>query len=175
MSKLKNIIREMADSPHDFLAKICQVDSVSISRRTADCIPIDGSAPFLDANLQADQDNNKGVLLVPRIGSYVLVCQTSFGQAAAVILTDDVEQLIIDTDQITINQGDNGGLVNIQPLVDRLNRLENQLNQLKTLIQSWTPAPNDGGAALKSVLSSWATQTLTNTSRHDIEDTTVVH
>lgn len=33
--------------------------------------------------------------------------------------------------------------------------VDDQLNNLKTVFNGWTPSPNDGGAALKAALSSW--------------------
>lgn len=165
----------MAGDATDLCCKICRVDAVNKQRRTVDVSPIDETAPFLDVNLQADQESTNGLLLLPRVGSYVIVALTNFGHSAAVVLTDDIEEVVLDTDLVTLNGGKLGGLVKIEELVNRLNDIEQHVNNLKSVFTGWTPAPNDGGAALKSAISSWATQTIDTTQRSALEDEKILH
>lgn len=159
MANLKDVIRQMADNPANFCAKICKVCAVDREKRTADCQPLDGSAPFLDANLQADQESTRGLVLIPRADSYVVVIQTEQAQAAAIVLTDEIEEIICDTDQITLNGGTLGGLINIQALTDAL-------NNLVSIFNSHTHA-NQGAAPPAT--------TMQNLNADDYEDKTITH
>lgn len=59
---------------------------------------------------------------------------------------------------------DNGPFVEFRPSeiraggslsLSKATLVDDQLNDLKTAIAGWTPVPNDGGAALKTALTSW--------------------
>jgi len=75
---------------------------------------------------------------------------------------------------IKMNGGDNGGLVLKEGLIEKLNTIESSLNTLKTLMQDWIPAPGDGGAALKTLITTWAGTALTETVAADIENTNIL-
>ncbi|MCD8266402.1 MAG: hypothetical protein LUC33_04525 [Prevotellaceae bacterium] len=103
------------------MSMICTVDSVDRDARTVDCTPIDGSAPLLGVNLQANQGSDFGIVAFPRKDSYVVVGFMSYGEAGAVLLTDDIEsievtvskdtaRLTIDEDGIEVKVGDNVSL-----------------------------------------------------------------
>jgi hypothetical protein len=56
--------------------------------------------------------------------------------------------------------GDTDNMVRFVPVANSVNELKDSVNELKNLFTSWTPVPNDGGAALKSVVTSWASSPL---------------
>lgn len=93
------------------------------------------------------------------------------------IAIQDGSTLEITKDEILFNGGDNGGLVNIQDLVTKLNNLEKDINNLKSIFGAWKPVPSDGGAALLTSLTTagWLTKTLSITKQSDLEDTKVKH
>jgi hypothetical protein len=64
----------------------------------------------------------------------------------------------------------NSFIADINKLVDKLNTLEDDVNSLKQAFTNWTPAPMDGGAALKIATTTWYTDTLTSTTVDDIKD-----
>jgi hypothetical protein len=76
---------------------------------------------------------------------------------------------------VIINTGVNGGMVKVSELTTKLNNLENDINDLKSIFSSWTPVPSDGGAALKLLLTPYYGQTLTPTAQSEIENTKVKH
>jgi hypothetical protein len=53
-------------------------------------------------------------------------------------------------------------------LVQQINKIEQDLNSLKTVFKNWTPVSQDGGAALKAAATSWAAQQLQKTQNTDI-------
>ena len=57
----------------------------------------------------------------------------------------------------------------------KINNLEKDINNLKTLIASWVPIPSDGGASLKTLISSWFSSKIIITRQLEIENTKVSH
>lgn len=105
---------------------------------TAQVVSVDGECCTVDYNglqvsdvrLRAVVNGEQSKILVtPKVGSYVMV----------VSLTDDMTQLIvsafsevdkieIDTGKIVLNGGQNGGIVNITQLTQKLNDMVNMFN-----------------------------------------------
>ncbi|MDR2894237.1 MAG: hypothetical protein LBU97_02105, partial [Alistipes sp.] len=77
--------------------------------------------------------------------------------------------------KVTVNGGTLGGLVISGNTADKLNALEDDVNQLKQVLTAWVPVPQDGGAALKGAVSSWAGQPLTPTVPTDLENDKITH
>lgn len=202
MSTIKNLIRQIAADGNSMSLLVGTVSAVDTKARTVDVEPINEDAPVLGVNLQANQEATLGVVLFPRVGSYVAVAMLSGYAAGVVVLTEDVESievninngtkltvtedgirvnvkdgitLDIDDSAATFNGGDLGGLINIADLTSHLNTIEKDINNLKTVFANWVPAPQDGGAALKGAATSWASAQLTLSQRGDYEDEKVKH
>lgn len=202
MSGLKDIIRQLANEGGSASLLVGTVSAVDTEARTVDVEPINEDAPILGVNLQANQEATKGVVLFPRKGSYVVVAMLSGYAAGVVVLTEDVESmevnindgtklvitedgmnlnvkdgitLDIDDSAAVFNGGDLGGIINIEDLTSKLNNIEREINNLKTVFSSWAPVPQDGGAALKASVASWAGKQLTLSKRGDYEDKKIKH
>lgn len=198
MADLRNIIRQLAQPDGETVALICTVDAVDKAARTLDCSPINEGAPLLGVNLQANQEADYGLCLFPEIGSFVVVGFVADGAAGVVLLTEKIEsaEIVIgdtsavmdadgvridvgdisshlDKSTVTFNGGDLGGLVKVEDLTKRLNIIEKDINNLKTVFSSWVVAPQDGGAALKTAAASWAGSQLIETKRSDYENNKV--
>lgn len=202
MSAIKNIIKQIATEGSSASLFVGTVSAVDTKTRTVDVEPINEDAPVLGVNLQANQEATLGVVLFPRVGSYVAVAMLSGYAAGVVVLTEDVESievnindgtklvitedgmslnvkdgitLDIDDSAAVFNGGDLGGLINIEDLTSKLNNIEREINNLKTVFSSWAPVPQDGGAALKASVSSWAGKQLALSKRGDYEDKKIKH
>ena len=91
---IKDIIQLLAQSGEEFYCKVCIVESVDEKARTVDCTPIDEGAQILAVNLQANQENNTGIIAFPKVGSFVVI--GFLNQAAAVVLLyDEIEKIEI--------------------------------------------------------------------------------
>lgn len=179
---LRNIIRQLAKSDGETVSLICTVDAVDKVARTVDCSPINESAPLLGVNLQANTEAGCGVCLFPEIGSYVVVGFIAEGAAGVVLLSEKIESAeivigdttaVMDADGVRFNGGSLGGLVKVANLTERLNIIERDLNSLKTVFSGWLPVSQDGGAALKTEISTWAAAQLTLTSRSHYENSKI--
>ncbi len=198
MADIKNLIRQLAQPDGETVALVCTVDAVDKTARTIDCTPINEGAPLLGVNLQANQEADYGLCLFPEVGSYVIVGFVADGAAGVVLTTEKIEaaevvigdnSAFIDTDGIRLKTANmsadfnpdniilNGGNLNGLPIIDdltaRLNTIEKDINSLKSVFSSWTPAPQDGGAALKAAAASWAASSLAITKNSDYENTKI--
>lgn len=77
--------------------------------------------------------------------------------------------------QWQLNGDTKGGIVLAPETAQRLNNIENKLNELMTILSAWAPVATDGGAALKAALATWMSQQLSLTQQGDIESKTVKH
>ncbi len=202
MSGLKDIIRKLSREGDSASIMVGTVSAVYTEARTVDVEPINEDAPVLGVNLQANQEAKLGVVLFPRVGSYVAVAMLSGFSAGVVVLTEDVESievnindgtkltisedgtslnvkdgitLDIDDSAATFNGGKLGGLINVEDLTTRLNEIEKDINNLKTVFNSWMPVPQDGGLTLYNIVLPWAGKQLTLSQRGDYEDEKVKH
>ena len=158
------------------------VTAVDKTARTVDVEPLNEDAPLLGVNLQANQESTVGVVQIPREGSYVMVGYVQDGAAGMVLLCDDIEEaqvvvkdtgtasIVVNEDGIVMNGGSLGGMVKVEDITKRLNLIEDDINKLKQALTSWTPVPQDGGAALKGGVASWAGQQLVKTKVKDTEN-----
>ena len=145
---------------------VCKVSDIDLATFTCTCTPIDGSAEFYDVLLNADAD--KGFTLIPANGSLVIIQQTS--QANAYVT------MVSKVDQVYLAGDANGGLVKVNDLVSKLNRIENDINVLKLVFSTWLPVASDGGAALKLAAATWfAQQLIPITTANDLQNNTVKH
>lgn len=172
---LKEIIEQIAkDDQQEIYSLVCVVDEVNEDERTCSVTPLNGGVAVFGVRLQAAINQNVGFVAIPALNSEIVVTFLS-KQSGYVALFSEIDKILIDTDQVEFNGGANGGLVNINDLVGKLNTIENDLNNLKATLAGWVPVPNDGGAALKASLASYNSSTLTPTLTSDIEDPSIVH
>lgn len=154
MSNIREAIRELAKGSADVHSLICIVDAVDKEKRTVDCSPIDEGAPLLAVNLQANQESKHGIVIYPKVGSYVVVSFVAEGSAGVVTLTDEIESVEVVIEQnkvmlnnekatiqvgddvsievanngIVMNGGDFGGLIKIEELTKKINDLIDKFN-----------------------------------------------
>lgn len=135
---IAELIRKLNCKQGEMYCKICTVDVVDEEKRVCDVSPIDGSAPLLDVNLQANQESKHGIVLFPKKGSYVVVGFLT-PDVGVVLLTDEIEKIdiaieettiVVDKDGMVFNGGDNKGLVKIKGLTDKLNGLKDTVDAL---------------------------------------------
>lgn len=143
----------------------CVVDSVDETDLLCDCTPVNGDATFLDVRLQAG--TGVGVVMIPKIGSVVMV-QPINNQTGYISLYSQIES-------IKLLNGSYGGLIKIDDIVNKLNTIESDINALKTAFSTWVVVASDGGAALKTITTSWSGQPLTQTQKIDLENALITH
>ena len=152
---------------------VCTVKSVEGATCTVVRVLDDLEIP--DVRLNCHSTENSGIVITPKKDSYVLVTSID-GLNFFVSQCSEVEKITIDCNgDIIINGGNNGGLINIEKLTQKINTIEKNINTLKEKINTWTPTPQDGGAGLRTACLTWAGQMITLTKTSDYEDTKVTH
>lgn len=182
--KIRESVRNMVASMIPMTNRWVTVVKVDEDKGLMDC-KSDGGVEYYDILLSLD--NTNGVMLVPEVDSKVAIGMFENSDTDGfLIMADKVEAIVIKISQgfiirvdksgvATINGDNYGGMAITPELLKRINAIEDDINNLKTLVNGWTPSPQDGGAALKGAASAWAGQRLTKTTIQDIENDKVKH
>lgn len=114
-------------------------------------------------------DDSDGVLSIYTQGDITVKTEGSLVVKAAqqVVITSD--------DTITINEGRNGGLVNINDLTTKLNNLVRELEVLRVLFNTHMHSGVTTGPGTSAVPVTQATSSFSTFSTSDYEDTKVSH
>lgn len=120
---LGDIIRKLAANGEQVYSIPCEVTAVNGD--FADLTPLNGDAKIFDVKLTAGTSNTP-FLITPTVGSTVLATFLS-KDTAFVSLYSEIDSVKIRGDQF-------GGLVKVQELVDKINQLENQINDIYNVL-----------------------------------------
>jgi len=132
---------------------------------TADIQPLDETAaPLLGIDLSVG--DTAAISYRPEVGATVLVLLDSATTGFVIAASRG---------KVVMNGGDNGALINIDALVQKINAIEDDLNTLRAAFKNWVVAPQDGGAALKTAAANWTATDITKTASADIADNNITH
>ena len=148
------IIKIVQDGQNfEIYSKICTVKPLSVDKElnVCDVIPVDGDAELLDVKLTATESDelssgalNKGFISYPVEGSIVIV--TFIDKDTAFV------SMCTEVEEVVFRGGVNGGLINIETLILELNKNNAILNAVIDGFSTFVPVPEDGGAALKTLM-----------------------
>jgi hypothetical protein len=167
MADLTRTIQELAGTRNQDEVKLyqCNVNSIDLSKRTANVTTITGTANVtFDALLTAGISD--GLVITPEINSMVYVLISKYTLPFIVTYSDIT--------QFNIMGGEFGGLVKVVELTQKLNNLENKVNEIISIFGTHT----HGVVAVGSPTSPTSTPvsgSLTPTQRLDIENINVKH
>jgi len=165
MSELVRLIQEIAGNRNHDTTRLltCTVVSVDGENRTATVTTDSGdTALTFDANLMAAIGD--GILLYPEVDSTVYVLMSKYILPVIVQYSDITD--------INFLGGEHGGLVKVIELTQKINLLENKVNELINRLNTLT-LPVSGATAGPPV--DVPTQPLQNTVRGDIENVNITH
>jgi len=180
---IPQILREFHDrfmGNERFYSVIGTAVNVDETKRTCNLEPLEDDAIRTGVRLQSVISETQGFVLIPKEGSFIAV--TFFDKSKGFVsLTSELEKIIIDTDLVQFNGGNNGGLINIEGLVDRMNEIETKLNgfvddfnshiHITTATVGATPTPG----ILASPSPSSTNKVVPETQRSDFEDNKIKH
>ncbi len=164
MKPIKELIKDIIKDHEEIYSLVCKVDKVDLDNRTCDVTPLDGSAEVFDVRLQADEAASTGLMTIPKLETNVIVTFYNRNQAYLALVTE--------AEEIHLNGSENGGLIIIQNLVDKINNLEKAHNGLVTSFNTHTHAV--AGAAT-AVPNSPSTNTVITTQKSDLENDVILH
>mgnify|MGYP000278753037 CR=1 FL=1 len=139
----------------------CTVKAVDAAKKTCNVI-LDDDENLLLEEILLGYDKS-GCVILPKLNTDVLVQfidnTKTIGYVICVQETDNVEILGSNFGEIAVTS----------QLRAKINALETQINNLKTIITTWIPTPNDGGLGFKTAATSWASSQITLTTLNDIK------
>lgn len=155
---IENIVADKFKSD----ARLCSVISVDGSTCTVETL--DTEVELKEVRLQTEASN--GVLLTPKVGSFVVVVPMTDFEFVVVMYSAIAEIKLLD--------GSFGGLVKVNDLVTKVNNLETQVNNLLSALQGVTiPLAPSGTYPFAPVFASFTP--LTPTVASDIENNKITH
>lgn len=173
--KIKDMIPDSA-----IVGKVTSVDETNY---TCNAMPLDNDAEIFKIRLKPTIDTTKkGIISIPAVDSYVIIgiIDNSDAKPFLIWCSNFKKYYIIgdggntlefkDDGTILINGDSHGGLPKVVEVKNKLNAIETKINNLITVFNTWTPVANDGGAALKTALTSWVTTSMTQTTTTDLEN-----
>lgn len=166
LDEIKRAIREIAKENGVANDMVFEAEVVSVQDETITIKAED--MEMSEVRTCATTDGNKQNLRIyPKVGSTV-VCLDLGGDRRDIIVLQYSE-----IDKVTVHKGEHTSLYG-DLLVDQLNNLTKRVDAIYDMFSSWTPTPQDGGAALKTQ----ATAKLTGKQSEDyskVEDKTLMH
>lgn len=140
-----------------------EVDSVNVATRT--CVVLVDNGVELTCKLMAQVGD--GVLLIPSVGSTVLVAYSTYNNAYVVCYSD--------LDTIWLKGDEYGGLVRVAELTTKLNNLENKVNALLASYNTHVHTGVTTGPGSSGPTPSQVSGTLTPTTATEISNPNVKH
>ena len=101
---IAGVIKKISQSSDEVYAKVCKVLEVNATDKTIDVKPIDDTAEIFNVRLQAESESG-GLVLIPKVGSMVLVVFLNKNNAA-VVNTSEIEklELVIENVELQIDK-----------------------------------------------------------------------
>lgn len=177
--EIRSALREFIKSTVSTSSILGTVLSVDASEKT--CLIKDDDVEK-KVRLRPVIDDKEGLTVYPKVGTWCLAIMIEDDEDFMCVGFGEVDKWRLKIAGITIevtnngivfNNGGLGGLLKLAASVERWNKIETDINNLKTAFASWTVIPSDGGAALKAITSSWASSPLTATVAGDVENNKV--
>lgn len=195
--KLRQIIRDTMGTSSLMYGTVVRVDA---ENNIMDAQIGDTELVVSDISISVVAGDNASVHFYPTLGSLVVLgvpynqsenifvvkftqidrAQVKIGEYTCFCTAENISlskeggaSIVLQDDSVVMNGGDLGGLIEVEKLTQRLNSIENDINNLKTAFTGWVVSPTDGGAALKAAASVWAAQRLQITTRGDYENENV--
>lgn len=161
MSEIKKALNTILGIEDTLYFNDCKVVSTDENKRT--CVVNDGVNDIVVRLMSVVDD---GILIMPKVDSIVSVLQS-----------DKTEPIIVqfsEVEKIILMGGDNKGLVKVVELKNKLNNLENLVNNILTTLKSTTiPLAPSGTYPFLPLYTSL--NNLTPTTQSDIENPLIKH
>lgn len=155
------------------------VDSVDVATRTCIVTTISSQGSVTIENVQLMASVDDGVLFVPAIDSTVLIIYSTYNRPY-ISLFSELQKIVFVVGDSTLeitdglfkfNDGQLGGLVEVEKLTTKLNNLENLVNEFIGKYNSHTHILTlSTGSGTAAPTTTTETGTLTPTQRGDIEN-----
>jgi hypothetical protein len=178
LNEFKNLLTDKIKSKIPTQTEWVKVSSVNWEERTMVGIGEQNGLEYHDIVLGLGSVDVK-----PKIGSSALIGSINNSAACYMIAAEEIEAFeVVDQTgfkwslndgQMTINGENFGGIVNAVELKTQLDKNTLILEKIQSVFSSWNAVPNDGGAALKALVSQFTT--LSRSDLSSIQNTKIKH
>jgi len=136
-----------------FYSAVAKVKSVDEAARTCSVEIVGDEYLIDDVQLNVAVDSTAGFVLVPAVGSFVLISFHNKSDAR-VSMFSELDKVLINCNTIIANDGLNNGLVNVTHLITELSKFDAKFTAINIQINTMAAvlAALDGGASA----SAWA-------------------
>jgi len=171
--EVRKLLKKMASEVGPAVSLLAEVKSVDETELTCVLTDDDG-LEFFDVRLTPVVDGNVSFTIIPKINTWALAVRMEDSDDWLVLSVGEAQKVLLKCDEVVINDGSKGGLVNWPDTKTQLDKNNAVVQALVNAVTNWTPVPNDGGSALKTLMTAQlAGKTLG--SYEDLEDTKVKH
>jgi hypothetical protein len=151
-----------------------QVKNVDEANATCDLFDEDSNTELFDVRFRPVLNGTKSITIIPKEDTWALAVRLEDSQDWMIVAVGEMDKFLIDCEEVIINDGTNGGLVNWPDAKAQIDKTNEVVQALVNALTGWTPVASDGGAALKT----YATAQLAGKTIgdfNDLEDTKVKH
>lgn len=178
LTEFKKLLTDKMTAKVPIQTEWVQVKTVDWEDKTMTAIGQNNDLEYFDVLLGLGSINIR-----PKIESLALVGSIHNGEACFMISCEEIEEMEfidksgfkfnLNNGLLLINGDEFGGIVNAKELKSQVDKNTLILQNIQEVFNSWTPVPNDGGASLKALASSFIG--LDRTDLSEIENTTIKH
>lgn len=168
MTKVRDMLLRMIREQIPVQSRLGKVTAVDESDMSCTVELIDDDVTLYKVRIN-NIGSKAGFICIPSVNSVVVVSKISNSDQMHYV------SMFSETEMIMLNGDQYGGLVKVGDLVGKINAIEQDLNNLKTVFSAWVPAPGDGGTLLKTASAIWAASSITPTAANDIVNNKVKH
>ena len=168
--KISGLIKRIAGTQNNALVLFeAKVKSVDAAAQTCTLTRYD--TDFENVRLTAGFTGDSDLLVIPAEGSMVIAADMS-----APLMRDIVVLAVSKSAGIVFQGGQNGGLVKVEKLTEKLNAIEKEINDLKTALSpEKVQVDPTSSAILPTTFSAWIKEKLTQTEQTDLENANFKH
>ena len=168
MSKIRTLLLQMIRDQVPVQNRLGKVTAVDESDMSCTVELLDDDVTLYKVRIN-NIGSKEGFICIPSVDSVVVVSKLqNSDQMHYVSMFSQIEVIMLNGDQY-------GGLVKVADLVSKINAIEQDLNNIKTVFSAWVPAPGDGGTVLKTAAATWYGQQITPTTENEIVNNKVKH
>ena len=162
ITTIKEAIR-LVNPQSSVYSLVCTISDIDLTKGICNCTPENDSAVLVNVRLNADYKD--GFKLIPKDNSKVLV--------SLINNTTGFISMVSEVDEIHLNGTNYDGLVKVKDITDKLNALENKVNDLINILKTTTiPLAPSGTYPFAPLYAN--VNVLTPTQQTEIENKTIL-
>jgi hypothetical protein len=119
----------------------------SVDKDECTCVIEDDGTEVPSVRLRPITGSNNGIVRFPKVGAHVLAVKVETSEDWMMVEATEYESMLINCDSIILNDGENG-LVKITEMVSWMQKVYNDLQALKTQLNTWPVVGNGSPLAL---------------------------